>query len=161
MECGAKHMRGDVGDQQRLAVGGGARDQLVAEGAGGAAAVLHDHIVAEALLQMRGDQPRHQVGGAGGGVGHYEFRRVRGGGRCGEQSENGTENGEGAHHAFCFTHLITKLLGSQSGLGYLGSISSSVSRTIAAMAALRAHLWSAGMMCHGAHVVEHLSSASS
>ena len=49
------------------------------------------------------------------------------------------------------------LLGSQSTLGYLGSMSSSVLRTMEAMSAFRAHLWLAGMMCHGAQSVEQRS----
>ena len=55
-------------------------------------------------------------------------------------------------------HSTLKSLGSQSGLGCCGFMASKVSRTTPAMAALRAHLRSAGMTYQGAHVVEHFSS---
>src|SRR5262245_18586093 len=46
-----------------------------------------------------------------------------------------------------------KSLGSHGGTGYCGFMASRGSRTMAAIAALRAHLRSAGMTCHGAHDV--------
>ena len=52
-------------------------------------------------------------------------------------------------------YSILMLFGSQpSGRGYCGSISSSVSRTMRAIAALRVQLRSAGMTCQGACAVE-------
>ena len=78
----------------------------------------------------------------------------------GGAGEAGTDGGEiESGHAILQSTL--KSLGFQSGLGYFGSIASRVSRTIAAIAALRAHLRSAGMTCHGAQAVEHLLSISS
>jgi hypothetical protein len=53
-------------------------------------------------------------------------------------------------------HSTLKSFGFQSGFGYCGPIASSVSRTMEAIAALRAHLRSAGITCQGAHSVEHL-----
>ena len=77
----------------------------------------------------------------------------------GAAGQAGADVGKVNRHAVPQSTL--KSLGFQSGFGYLGFIVSRVPRTIAAMAALRAHLRSAGMTCHGAQAVEHLLSITS
>ncbi len=88
----------DVVQQQRVAVGRGAGRLGGAEGAAGAADVLHDDLLAERLRHRLGDQPGHRVGRPAGGEGHDDRDRpgriVLGEGRGGdERRAGGAEDG--------------------------------------------------------------------
>ena len=63
-------LRADVAQQDGVAVRPGAHHLHGADGAAAARLVLRHRVLVPALLQVRGEQPRHDVGGAAGGSGN-------------------------------------------------------------------------------------------
>ena len=84
IERGVDRGLADIGHQQRVAVGVGARHQFAGADAARAGAVVDDELLFQCFGQARGDQPRHGVGQAARGVGDDDAHRFGGVGlRCG------------------------------------------------------------------------------
>jgi hypothetical protein len=88
----------DIGDEQRIAVGWSFRHGLGAGDAAGTRPVLHQHLLAERLAELRRDDARHGVGQAAGHIGHDEADRLRGPVLCrGRTAQQQRQQGPGSH----------------------------------------------------------------
>ena len=92
------HHAGDGVIEQRVAVGRGAHDRVDADGAAGAALVLHHHLLAEHVGELLRGHARGEIDAAAGRQRNDELdrprriavlrrRRMRRERECGEQSE--------------------------------------------------------------------------
>ena len=72
VEAGVDRERAGMAEQQRVAVGRGARDGARADGAAAAAAVVDDHLLVERVGQLLRHHARHGVDAAAGRIGHHE-----------------------------------------------------------------------------------------
>jgi hypothetical protein len=73
----ADAVRVDVRELQRVAIGRRLRDQVGADGAGGAGLVLDDDRLSEALGQLGGHEARHRIGSAPRREAHEDLDRLR------------------------------------------------------------------------------------
>ena len=65
-----------MGEDQRIAVGRGFRDELAAEDAAGAGLVLDDELLPHLLGELLRQQPRDNIAGVARRAGHHNFHRA-------------------------------------------------------------------------------------
>ena len=104
VEVAGDGLRGHGAQEEVVAVGGQARRDVHAQGAAGAGPVVDHHALRELVAQLLADQPRQDVGGAGGrirdqhlqGTFRIALRRCAGARGCEAQGgEGGAERAEG------------------------------------------------------------------
>ena len=90
----------DRNDQQRVAIGRSGGDRLGADHAAGAAAIVHEHLVAELLGELVRDQPPDHVVAAAGRERNDQPHRLVGivGRRGRAERQQQRESGKAAHH---------------------------------------------------------------
>ena len=72
VQADIQRVRPQRADQQRVAIGRRGGDRLEGHGAAAARPVLHHELLADLGRELRGDQPRVQVGIAAGGERHHD-----------------------------------------------------------------------------------------